>query len=301
MERNPQRLSDCFDAGSIGRDGNFFLLDQGDATEPGALVYAAQLNFLTAALGNANVAAMIVSPDLAPRVADSEKAFVISETPRLDFFLLYRKLRRDGWLTPAVEPGRGIDCEIHPDATVSDLARIGDRVQIEAGARIADHSVIGDDVYIGQNAVVGADGLMPVIGADGKANRFSHAGHVEIGERCVVLAGSTIVKSVFQNPTTIGPDSYIGLLSNIGHDVITGSHCVIGGNCVIAGGVHLGAHSEIWASSSVAQGCRIGEKATIHMGSVVVQNVADGESVSGNYAYNHRKHATDHLRRLTKK
>lgn len=298
MERTPHRLSDCFDAGSIGRDGEFQLLDQGDASQPGALVYAAQVNYLKVALNNPNVAAILVSTDLVGRLEESEKAFAVFESPRLEFFRLYRQLRRDGWLKPAIEPGRGEDCEIHPDATVSDLARIGDRVQIEAGARIADHTVIGDDAYIGQNAVIGADGLMPVIDEEGKANRFSHAGHVEIGDRCVILAGTTIVKSVFQKPTTIGPDSYIGLLSNIGHDVVTGSRCVIGGNCVIAGGVRIGNGVEIWASSSVTQGCRIGAGATVHMGSVVVQNLAEGESVSGNYAYGHRKHATDHLRRL---
>lgn len=291
------KLSDRFDSTMVGRDGTFLRLDSAAADEPGSLVYSAQINFLNQALENPQVSALVVSPDLASRVETSEKAFVVSTAPRLDFFRLYRELYLEGWLAPEWEPSIGLDCQIHPEATISKQVQIGDRVVIEAGARIADHCVIGDDVYVGQNAVIGADGLMPVIDENGKALRFPHAGSVEIGDRSVLLAGTCVVKSVFGRPTRIGADCYIGLLTNIGHDVSLGQYCIVGGNCVIAGSAVLEDKVEVWASTSVAQATRIKAGAKVHMGSVVVQNVEAGDSVSGNYAFNHRKHALESLRK----
>ncbi len=281
----------------VGRDGAFERLDSSAANRSGALIYCTQVNFLNLGLANENVSAFLVSPELEERVKSAGKPYVVSSTPRLDFFRLYQQLHVEGWLEPAWEPSMGVDCRIHPDATVSPKVRLGDRVVIEAGARIGDHCVIGDDVYIGQNAVIGADGLMPVIDEEGKALRFPHAGSVHLGDRVVVLAGTCIVKSVFGRPTTVGDDSYIGLLTNIGHDVIIGRRCVVGGNCVLAGAVVLEDGAEVWASTSVAQGTRIKAGAKVHMGSVVVQTVEAGEAVSGNYAYNHRKRTLDHLRK----
>ncbi|MCB1230174.1 MAG: hypothetical protein KDN19_07910 [Verrucomicrobiae bacterium] len=291
------RLSERFDPTLVGKDGVFQRLDSSAADQPGALIYAAQVNFLNAGLANENVSAFLVPPDLEERVKAAGKSYVVSPTPRLEFFRLYQQLHVEGWLEPEWEPSMGVDCRIHPDATVSPKVRLGDRVVIEAGARIGDHCVIGDDAYIGQNAVIGADGLMPVIDEEGNALRFSHAGSVLLGDRVVVLAGTCIVKSVFGRPTTIGSDSYVGLLTNIGHDVSIGRRCVVGGNCVLAGASVLEDGAEVWASTSVAQGTRIKAGAKIHMGSVVVQTVEAGEAVSGNYAYNHRKRALDHLRK----
>jgi UDP-3-O-[3-hydroxymyristoyl] glucosamine N-acyltransferase len=244
---------------------------------PGSLVYCATLKFLNAALSNANVAAIITTPELGARV--NETPLAITPEPRGEFFRLYRRLGEGGLLRPRMDFGRGIGCRVHGSATLSERCRIGDRVVIEANAVIGEHVWLEDDAYVGQGAMLGVDGLMPLWRSDGAASRFSHCGSVVIGRNVVVLAGTAVVTSVFQQPTTIASDTFIGLFTTIGHDSQIGSHCVIGGNCVIGGGVVIEDGAQVWASASIAHGCRVGRNARVQIGAVVVDDVPPGRSV----------------------
>ena len=289
------RLSELLGPDQVVRDGVFFQLDQTAATAPGSLVYCATLKFLRSALENANVAAVLTTAELAARVTSLPVA--VSPAPRLEFFRLYKRLSEAGVLRPRMEFGRGEGCRVHPTAVVSDRSLLGRGVVVEARAFVGDHVRLGDGAYVGQGASIGVDGLMPVWDEAGLAIRFSHAGSVTIGENTVILAGTTVVTSVFQRPTSIGHDSYVGLLANVGHDARVGSRCIIGGNCVIAGAAVVEDGAQVWASSTVSHGITVGRDARVQIGSVVIDDVEAGRSVSGNFARNHRRHAIERLGR----
>lgn len=289
------KLSEVFPAIEVVRDGEFTQFDQASASTPGSLVYCATAKFMAMAMANANVAAIITTAPFAEQVP--QKPLVVTANPRLAYFRAYRDLKLSGRIDYKMDFGRGTGCKIHPTAVVSDRCRLGDDVVVEAFAIVGDHVEIQSGAYIGPGAKIGMDGLMPVWDEQGNLLRFPHAGGVSIGKNTVILAGSAVVTSVFQRPTRISGNCSIGLLTNIGHDVNIGNRCVIGGNCIISGGACLEDDVQVWASSSVAHGCTIGHKATVYMGSVVVRDVPPGENVSGNYAYNHRRHATAHLRK----
>jgi UDP-3-O-[3-hydroxymyristoyl] glucosamine N-acyltransferase len=196
------------------------------------------------------------------------------------------------------EIGSGV--KIHPSAVVSKLVRIGNNVTIGANAVVEDYSDIGDGSVIGPNAVVGAEGLMSLWDEDGNPVLVPHAGSVAIGENVLVLAGTVIAKSMFMTPTRIGDRCQIGILTNIGHGAQIGQGSVVSGNCIIAGRVTVGSGAWIGASCSIGQGLSVGAKAQVKMGSVVVQNVGDGEIVSGNFAVPHSMNVRAFLKAKTR-
>jgi acyl-[acyl carrier protein]--UDP-N-acetylglucosamine O-acyltransferase len=289
------RLSQFFSEKSIVRDGNFSHLNQANTDAEGSLVYCANLNFLNQAIQNPNVSAIITTPLLAEMA--SSLACVITKTPRLDYYRLYKQLQRQGLLSPVMEFGRGNLCQIHPTAVISPKSFIGDNVVIEANAVIGDYVILGNGSYVGAGAIIGTNGLMPIWDEDGTAITLTHAGSIVIGSNSTILANSVIVRSIFPQPTTVGNNTYIGALTNIGHDAYIGHKCLIAGNCVIAGGSIIEDGVKIWASSSITHGCNLAQDAEVKIGSVVIHDLKAGEVVSGNFAYNHRQHTTNYIRK----
>lgn len=117
--------------------------------------------------------------------------------------------------------GLGVDAKrfarvIHPRATVSPLAAIGDNVLLLAGAVITSNAVIGDHVCILPNSVVHHDvsiGAYSLIGSN-----VTLAGGVQIGDNCYVGSGSRI-----KNGVAIGDGALVGLGSNVLRDVAPGT------------------------------------------------------------------------------
>ncbi|CUI69757.1 DapH/DapD/GlmU-related protein [Achromobacter xylosoxidans] len=279
-------LSDFFEPSEILHDGAFSHLDETDTCRPGALVYCQTFQYLQAALRNDHVAAILTTPELA---AETEgKPLVATRDPRLAFFRAYIALSAEEFLTPLEHPGLGEQCRIHPTAVIAPGARLGDRVEVAPYAVIENNVEVLDDSYIGQHAVLGAEGLLTLWQPNGSPLRVKHAGGVRLGRDVQVLAGAVIARSLFPTPTTIGDRSQIGIMANIGHGAQLASDCVVSSNVVIAGRVICGKRVWIGASSSVAQGLRIGADAKVKMGSVVVGDVGANETVSGNFAVAHR-------------
>ncbi len=279
------RLTDFFRAPQVVRDGEFSQLDEAGGEEKATLAFCQTIAFLRIANANPRVSCVITRAELA---ADcSATGLVVSEDPRLDFFRLYNRMGKLGLAPSGPEPGIGECCNIHAAAVVSPKARIGKHVTIGAFAVIEGNCVIGDETHIGPGTIIGADGLQTVMETDGRSLFIPHQGGVRIGPGVVILAGTVVARSLYRAYTELGDSTQVGILSNIGHGVRSGSNCVISGNCLIAGRVRLGKGVRIGASASIAQGLVIGDGAQIRMGSVVVADVGCGETVSGNFALRH--------------
>lgn len=101
--------------------------------------------------------------------------------------------------------------------------------------------VIGDKVHLGMNNVI-ARGVIDdtVIGSGTKMSDLCHIGHNNIiGENCIIInsavfgsceigEGSYVSYSVIRNQTHIGAGAFIGMASNVIHDV--DAKCVVVGN-----------------------------------------------------------------------
>lgn len=110
---------------------------------------------------------------------------------------------------------------IHPKATVSPLAKIGNNVMIMAGVVITSNAVIEDHVCILPNTVIHHDVHVKeytLIGAN-----VSIAGSVKIEANCYIGSGSRLM-----NDISIGKGSLIGLGSNVIRSV--NEHSKVAGN-----------------------------------------------------------------------
>ncbi|MDX2171921.1 MAG: acetyltransferase [Bacteroidota bacterium] len=97
---------------------------------------------------------------------------------------------------------------IHPKASVSPLAKIGNNVMIMAGVVITSNAVIEDHVCILPNTVIHHDvvvGKYSLIGSN-----VSIAGSTIIGQNCYIGSGSRLINNI-----TVGKYALIGLGSNV--------------------------------------------------------------------------------------
>ena len=116
--------------------------------------------------------------------------------------------------------------------------------------------VIGDNVIIHANAVIGSDGFGNAPQADGTWEKIEHLGNVIIGDNVEIGAGTTIDRAEMES-TIIGKGVKIDNLCQIAHNVQIGENTVmaaqvgiagstkIGKNCIIAGQVGIAGHLEI--------------------------------------------------------
>ena len=106
-----------------------------------------------------------------------------------------------------VEPER-FATVIHPNASVSPLAKIGKNVLIMAGVVITSNAVIEDHVCILPNTVIHHDVIIKKYTLIGSG--VSIAGSTEVGENCYIGSGTRIINNI-----KIGDRTLIGLGSNV--------------------------------------------------------------------------------------
>jgi UDP-3-O-[3-hydroxymyristoyl] glucosamine N-acyltransferase len=285
--RTEFRLGDFVSEGQLIAPGSFIHFGDPEATQPYTLTFCENVDYLRRAASNPNVSAVLaLRRDLDLLDGQPTTGIAVVENPRAVYWQAFVSLVKRGLIFPETEFGRGSGCRIHPSASVSEKAWIGDDVTIEAHASIGDYCIIGPGSHIGPGARIGAPGLENVKVGDRRLF-IEHAGGVRLGERVIVLANAIVSRAVHPTFTTVGDDTHISLLSSIGHQSRIGKRCSIAGNCLIGGDATLGDDVTIGPSVTIRDGLRIGSHARIRIGSVVIEDVPDNGDVSGNFAVNH--------------
>lgn len=188
---------------------------------------------------------------------------------------------------------------IHETAVIDPAARIGRNVSIGA------YSVIGADVWIGDDCVIGphvtilgptrmASGnrvyQYASIGADPQDKKY--AGEetlLEIGERNTFREFVTVNRGTVQDNgvTRLGDDNWIMAYVHIAHDCQIGSRTVFANGASLAGHVRVADDVILGGFTLVHQFCRIGAHSFSSMGSAVKQDVPPFVTVAGNPAEPH--------------
>lgn len=290
------KLSDYFENDMVSCDGEFAALGYIDSNVPGTLVYCDTVYYLKKATANPNITCVITTPDLAEEI-EKIPGIVSSLEPRTTFYRLHNTIVTRQTPRALSKYGMGESCQIHPSAVISDKANIGNRVTIAENVTIKDEVDIGDDCFIDANAVIGAEGLLYYM-ENGMIIAIRHAGGVKIGERVTILSGAVIVKSVHGHMlTTIGDRSIIGVSTNIGHEAMVGNDCVISSNCVVARRAILEEGVKIGPSVTIREHVRVRRHAHIRLGSTVIEDVNEGQSISGDFAVDHMVNLKSHHRK----
>lgn len=281
-----KHLSDFFSADEIRRDGCFVELGHADSAASGTLAYCDSVHYLGQANANPNVSCLLLTPDLVGKAA-ADKGIVVLANPRNAFYRLHEKLDN----APRQE-----ETVIHPSAIISPQAIIGRGVVIAERVLIRDNVEVGDGSFIDAGAIIGAEGIL-YLREDGDNVRIRHRGSVSIGRNAVILSNAVVVRGIHPGePTVVGDHAIVGIASTIGHEAYLGRNCVISGNCVIARRARIGEGAWIGTSATVREYVQIGARASVKAGSVVVEDVAAGVEVSGNFAIPHKRRLLQYLR-----
>lgn len=189
---------------------------------------------------------------------------------------------------------------VHPTATVSPSARIGNDVSIGAGC------VVGDDVTIGKGSclyprvvvyhgcslgerVILHSGV--VIGADGFGLAQDEAGHwikipqigtVRIGNDVEIGANTTVDRGALDD-TVIEDGVKIDNQVQIGHNCRIGEHTAIAGCTGVAGSTHIGRHCAIGAAAQILGHLTIADRVQISSCTTISHSIHKSGTYTGLY------------------
>lgn len=293
-------LSGVFGAPGVIRDGVFATLNLCQTTDvQDMLTFCEEPAYLDAVNANPAVTCVLTTPELAGNFAE-RLGIAISPQPRLTFFKLHNRLVADGSMALEVKDHISPSASIHPTAYVATPCYIGDNVTIGPHAVVESYTHVSAGCVIDAGCVIGASGLE--YKRDGEnVLKVLHAGGVYLEEGVEVLANAVIGKDIFPSFTRIGKDTKISILVNIGHRATIGRRCFIAGNALVSGSCRLGDDVWVGPSATISNGVEVGDRAHIKLGSVVVKNVREGETVSGNFAVPHARHLRDYARSIAGK
>lgn len=253
----------------------------------GVICLAMNRDYLARASDNPCARAVIMPPPVAGAgVPASDKAWVVCR--RAEELYLYLHARQ----LPDCD---GDVLDVDPSASVDASALLRGRVRIAAGARIGPRVVVSGPVTIGAGAwidagaIVGCDGLYAKT-IRGHRVHVPHFGGVEIDVDACIHAGAIVARSALRGEATrIGSGAHIGIAANVGHDAQIGDGATLSSHCVIAGRACVGTGAWIGASATVSNAIHVGDRARVRLGAVVIRDVPDGASVSGNFALDHAR------------
>ena len=157
---------------------------------------------------------------------------------------------------------------------------IGENVIIDTGVKIYKGTVIGNNVYIQSNSVIGATGVMWAWDSDGHKVSCLQTGHVVIENNVFIGSNITIVRGAFENkPTVIGEETMIAHGTMIGHGAVIGERNHFANNVSIAGSVITGENCFFGSGSVVRPHIRLPRGTIVGAGAVVVKNYFQDELI----------------------
>jgi UDP-3-O-[3-hydroxymyristoyl] glucosamine N-acyltransferase len=180
----------------------------------------------------------------------------------------------------------GSGCVVGVGAYVGDGAVVGDCVWIHSHVTIMPASRIGNRVALYPGCVIGSEGFGWAF-VDGKSERIPQIGNVVLEDDVEVGANSCIDRAQ-TGSTHVGTGTKIDNLVQIGHNCRIGKHCVIAALTGLAGSTIIGDYCKVAGQVGFRGHVRVGSHVTIAGQSGVWGDVADGATVSGGPAQDHR-------------
>lgn len=280
-------------------DGVFAQTGFADSAIPHSISFASTKMYVGRINKNFNVSCVITTEELANEFRPN-LGVVIHPSPETSFYMLHNLLISKHGMGPRLNVGIDQSAQIHPTAYVEDAVSIGKHVVVGPGAVVLAGSVLERNVFIGANAVVGAEGHF-YKRLDGRLFRVLHGGGVYMAAGSQLLAGAVISKAVDAGFTWIGVESVVSVNAHVAHGCRIGARCTLAGNSQVAGYASLG--DDVWVGPSATIGSRlkVGKGSRVEIGSVVINGIDDGSRVSGNFAEKHSPRLMKFLRNDTGK
>ncbi|MBS6798850.1 MAG: UDP-3-O-(3-hydroxymyristoyl)glucosamine N-acyltransferase [Firmicutes bacterium] len=224
------------------------------------------------------------------KISDSCGVCIVDD-PRNSFFKLHNYLaEKTGYFRKKFETEIGENSKISSLACISpNNVRIGKNVVIEEFVSIKENSEIGDNCIIRAGSVIGGEGFEFKKDPEGLFG-VKHIGGVKIGNFTEVQQNSCVDKAIYPwDDTIVGDYVKIDNLCHIAHGAKIGDNTIIIAGSGIGGRTQIGREAWIGLGAVLRNGILVGENGRVNMGAVVTKSVPDGESVTGNFAIEHKK------------
>lgn len=265
---------------------------------PGEVTFLGNARYLTA-LKATRATAILVGPDFTE--AMEGKALIRVSNPTFAFSSAIRHFgppARD--FMPGIHPSAVVSpkavfdpqkVSIGPAAVIGDDVHIGDGTTIQAavcighGARIgedcllhanctiADRCVLGNRVIIHSGTTIGSDGFGYEF-VKGRHVKIEQVGIVQLDDDVEVGACTSIDRARFGR-TWIGAGTKIDNQVQIGHNVVTGKHCIIVSHVAIAGSARLGDYVTIAGQVGIGGHLEIASQVTLLARAGVTKNITE--------------------------
>ncbi|MDR2778651.1 MAG: UDP-3-O-(3-hydroxymyristoyl)glucosamine N-acyltransferase [Rickettsiales bacterium] len=172
----------------------------------------------------------------------------------------------------------GSNCKICSNVVVNHDCRIADGTYVGANSTIS-YAEIGKNVTIHSGVSIGQCGFGFASDAV-SIRKIPQLGLVVIGNNVEIGSGTCIDRGALEN-TTIGDNSKLDNLVQIGHGVRIGRSCFITAQVGIAGSTVIGNYAQIGGKAGIAGHITIGERVKIAAYSGIMKNIGDDEAVGG--------------------
>jgi UDP-3-O-[3-hydroxymyristoyl] glucosamine N-acyltransferase len=166
-------------------------------------------------------------------------------------------------------------------------AKIGHRFFAHSHAQVREYCEIGNDVVLQNGVVIGADGFgFARDGANGW-HKIVQSGISKLADRVEVQANSCVDRASM-GETTVGVDTKIDNLVQVGHGCRVGDHTMLCSQVGLGGSSHVGSNVILAGQVGVAGHLTIGDGAIATAQTGIPGDVAAGATVSGYPAMENR-------------
>jgi UDP-3-O-[3-hydroxymyristoyl] glucosamine N-acyltransferase len=217
--------------------------------------------------------------------------YILTNSPRKTFLQVLKQY----FYVDKLEPKKETTSSIHDSSYIHPTAYIGHNVIIHENCYVGKNSIImhntvifkdtkiGNNVKIGANNTIGASGFGFERNANNEIEEMPHIGNVVIEDNVSIGSNNSIDKGVLGS-TTIGRNTKIGTLCQIGHNAIIGSNNAITSHVIISGSVIIGSFCFIGPNAIFSDKITIGNNVHVSIGSVVLKSIDNDLKVFGNPA-----------------
>jgi len=286
-----KKIVDEFSTLVLMKDADFNQLGMATSLfiKKGVFSYLNDEKYLDSVLNNKNITAVITTELISSRLKDSNLGIIVSANPKRDYYVIHNYLVDSRFYYPLQKNKIDSSSFVSKESFLSkNNVEIGKNCFIEPGVIIHEGVTIKDNVTIRSGSILGTSGFQfmndgSTIISVKTGGKLVIENNVEIQHNCC------IDKGVFGGVTLINKDVKIDNFVHIAHD------CQIGERTLITAGVKFGGRTVVgqdcWLgiNAVISNGINIGNRVKVSLGSVVTTNVGDDQTVTGNFAIDHRK------------
>lgn len=255
---------------------------------PDAVTFLEKEKFLPS-LDQPGIAAVICTEDMVERVPSHIRGVLISDAPKFAFGQIHNYFTREQKVEfPPTQIAA--EADVSPYAHVSPVGvKIGKDSVIEPGVIIYPGVTIGERVHIGGGTILGSSSFSPSRYRD-KAITLLDCGTVVIEDDVEIRSLCSVERGIFEGEETILSNGVkIDQLVLVGHGTYIGPRTFVVGASMICGKCTIGKDAWLGANVTISNRIKIGDSARVSLGAVVTKDVPAGQTVSGNFAIDHRR------------